>query len=162
MQCHRYLLRYQQEQASDQQIRTLSFIICRSWVQVPSAPPCRSLSLSKRPPQRFSPSLVSFSASSACFSGGRRRGAAITGIIISFAALVLSSILAIVYTAGFAAAVNKTVEDSNADAAKTLTLVYEVTGYSSDSLITYSTYNAVPPEASRQRRRLCRSRSRSQ
>ena len=96
------------------------------------------------------------------FLKGRRRGAAITGIIISFVALVLSIILAIVYTAGFATAVNKTVEDSNVDAAKTLTLVYEVTGDSSDSLITYSTYNAGPPEASRQRRRLCRSRSRSQ
>ena len=55
---------------------------------------------------------------------------------------MLSFILAIVYTAGFAAAVNKIAEDRNADAAKTLTLVYEVTGDSSDSLITYSTYNA--------------------
>lgn len=72
---------------------------------------------------------------------GRRRGAAITGSIISAVALILSIVLAITYTAGMVNAVNDSIKSDTVKANKTITLVYDVTGDSTDSSITYSTWN---------------------
>jgi hypothetical protein len=71
---------------------------------------------------------------------GRPKAAAIAGTIIAAIALLLSIILALAYTAGFNA-VAKSIHDDNVKAAKSISLVYTVTGDSTDSSITYLTYN---------------------
>jgi hypothetical protein len=70
---------------------------------------------------------------------GRPKAAAIAGTIIAGLALLLSIILASAYTAGFNA-VAKSVHDDTVKAAKSISLVYTVTGDSTDSNVTYSTY----------------------
>ena len=70
----------------------------------------------------------------------RPKTAAVAGTIIAAIALILSVILASAYTAGFNA-VAKSVSNDNAKAAKSITLVYTVTGDSTDSSINYSNYN---------------------
>ena len=72
---------------------------------------------------------------------GRKKGAAIAGTVLSVLALILSIILAIVYTAGFASAVKKVSDDQTAAANKPVILVYDVTGDSTDASVIYSTFN---------------------
>jgi hypothetical protein len=69
----------------------------------------------------------------------RPKAAAIAGTIIAAVALLISIILASAYTAGFNAVVHS-VQTDNSNAAKSITLVYTVTGDSTDSSITYATY----------------------
>ncbi|MCU1584337.1 MAG: hypothetical protein JWM49_893 [Microbacteriaceae bacterium] len=71
---------------------------------------------------------------------GRPRRATIAGAIISVVALVLSIVLSIAYTAAFAGAVNDSIKKSDAAANKTVSLVYDITGDSSDATVSYSTY----------------------
>jgi len=81
----------------------------------------------------------------ALFLKGRKRGTAIAGTVLNAIALILSIILAIVYTAGFATGVSNAIEtaqaESSAEAAVERTLVYEVTGTSTDASVTYSTFD---------------------
>jgi hypothetical protein len=79
------------------------------------------------------------------FRKGRPKGLAITGTIISFVALVLSIVLAITYTVGFATAVDQGIKDvqatQSAEANVDVAVKYEIIGDSTDATITYSTYN---------------------
>lgn len=70
---------------------------------------------------------------------GRPKAAAVAGTIVSGIALLLSIILASAYTAGFNAVANS-VHNDNVKAAKSVSLVYSVSGDSTDSNITYSNY----------------------
>ncbi len=70
---------------------------------------------------------------------GRTRGTSIAGLILSGLGLVLSIVMVIVYSAIFFAA-SKAVDDTNKAAAAEHTVVYTVTGDSTDSSITWSTY----------------------
>jgi len=69
----------------------------------------------------------------------RTRGTSIAGLILSAVGLILSIIMVVVYSAIFFAA-SKAVDDSNKAAATEHTVVYTVTGDSTDSSITWSTY----------------------
>jgi hypothetical protein len=75
---------------------------------------------------------------------GRAKGTAIAGLIVSVIALILSIILAIVYTAGFASAVNDSIEEvqasNSAAAAVPVNVKYEVTSDQPTVDVTYSTY----------------------
>jgi len=73
---------------------------------------------------------------------GRPKAAAVAGTIISGIALVLAIVLASAYTAGFNA-VSTSVQKDNVNAAKSISLVYSVTGDSTDSNITYSNYTGT-------------------
>ncbi|WP_349863757.1 MmpS family transport accessory protein [Leifsonia sp. WHRI 6310E] len=75
----------------------------------------------------------------------KKKGTALTGTILSGVAIVLSIILSIVYTAAFASAVNDSIKEQikkdDVVASQPVEVVYEVTGTSTDSNITYSTYS---------------------
>jgi hypothetical protein len=68
------------------------------------------------------------------------KGTAAAGTIVSGVAIVLSIILAIVYTAGFASAVKTEIDKQDAVAAQPVDVVYDVTGTSADTTVTYSTF----------------------
>lgn len=70
---------------------------------------------------------------------GRARGTSIAGLILSAIGLILSIIMVVVYSAIFFAA-SKAVDDTNKAAATEHTVAYTVTGDSTDSSITWSTY----------------------
>ncbi len=72
---------------------------------------------------------------------GRKKGTAIAGTIISAIAMIVSITLVVVYTASFLKAVDKSATQLGDKAGETVSLVYEVTGESTDSLITYATFN---------------------
>ncbi|HSP75847.1 MAG TPA: hypothetical protein VLO31_06505 [Cryobacterium sp.] len=74
------------------------------------------------------------------FRKTRRKGVAIAGTIISGLALILSIVLAITYTAALATAVQTSVDETEAAANVDVSLVYEVTGDSTDASVSYSTY----------------------
>ncbi|GLK17152.1 DUF4190 domain-containing protein [Herbiconiux flava] len=80
----------------------------------------------------------------ALFLKGRSKGIAIAGTIVSFVALILSIILAVVYTAGFASAVSDSIDEvqasSSAAAAVPVSVKYEVTSSLPTVDVTYSTY----------------------
>ncbi|MGK9147721.1 MmpS family protein [Plantibacter flavus] len=80
----------------------------------------------------------------AIFLKGRSKGLAIAGAAISFVAMILSIILAITYTAGFAGAVSEGIKTAQAEASveadRDVTVLYEVTGASTASSITYATF----------------------
>lgn len=71
----------------------------------------------------------------------RTRGTAITGTILSGVGIILSIILAVTYTVGFAAAVKTEIDKSSAAAAAPVDVVYELTGTSTDATVTYSTWS---------------------
>lgn len=71
---------------------------------------------------------------------GRKRKIAIAGTILSGAALILSIVMAIVYTAVFAAAIQTGIDEEIAASDVDVALVYEVTGDSTDASITYATF----------------------
>lgn len=75
----------------------------------------------------------------------KAKGLALTGTILSGAAIVLSIVLSIVYTALFAAAVDSSIKESikqdEAVASQPVDVVYDVTGTSTDASIIYSTYS---------------------
>jgi hypothetical protein len=71
----------------------------------------------------------------------RARGTAITGTILSALGIILSIILSIAYTVGFAAAVKTEIDKSSAAAAAPVDVVYELTGTSTDATVTYSTWS---------------------
>ncbi|MCS5496861.1 MmpS family transport accessory protein [Cnuibacter physcomitrellae] len=76
---------------------------------------------------------------------GRAKLLAIIGTAVSVIALILSIVLAVVYTAGFAASVSNTYEEiqasQSAEADVNVPVVYEVTGdVPGGANITYSTY----------------------
>ncbi|WP_078714523.1 MmpS family transport accessory protein [Agreia bicolorata] len=79
------------------------------------------------------------------FRKGRPKGLAITGTIISLIALILSIILAITYTVGFATAIDQGIKDvqatQSAEANVDVAVTYEIVGDSTDATVTYSTYN---------------------
>jgi hypothetical protein len=79
------------------------------------------------------------------FRKGRPKGLAMTGTIISFIALILSIVLAIAYTVGFANAVDQGIKDvqatQSAEANVDVAVKYEIIGDSTDAIITYSTWN---------------------
>lgn len=70
---------------------------------------------------------------------GRSRGTSIAGLVLSGIGLVLSIVMVVVYSAIFFG-VSKAVDDSNKAAAAEHTVTYTVTGDSTDSDITWSTY----------------------
>lgn len=70
----------------------------------------------------------------------RKKGAALTGTILSGVAIILSIVLAIAYTAAFANAVNTEIKKQDAAASQPVEIVYDVTGTATSSSITYSTY----------------------
>lgn len=72
---------------------------------------------------------------------GRAKKAAIAGTILSVLALILSIVLAIAYTAAFATAVKNVGDSQTAAANKSITLVYDIAGDSTDAAVLYSTYN---------------------
>jgi hypothetical protein len=77
------------------------------------------------------------------FRKGRPKGIAIAGTIISFIAMILSIILAITYTVGFATAVDESIKDVQAtqaaEANVDVAVKYELIGDSTDATATYST-----------------------
>ncbi|HEY8590127.1 MAG TPA: DUF4190 domain-containing protein [Naasia sp.] len=75
------------------------------------------------------------------FLKDRSKGTAIAGTIVSAIALILSIVLAIAYTAGFAAAVNEATEEREAAANVDQVLVYTVEGTATNANVMYSTYN---------------------
>lgn len=83
----------------------------------------------------------------ALFLKNRTRGTAITGIVLNAVALVLSIVLAIVYTAGFATGVSNAIQTAQANASSTpgvaRALVYEVTGGATQASIVYSTLDGA-------------------
>ncbi|WP_420367267.1 DUF4190 domain-containing protein [Curtobacterium sp. L1-20] len=68
----------------------------------------------------------------------RTRGTSIAGLVLSVIGLILSIIMVVVYSAIFFAA-SKAVDDTNKAAATEHTVVYTVTGDSTDSSITWAT-----------------------
>ncbi|MFF1573196.1 DUF4190 domain-containing protein [Leifsonia sp. NPDC058292] len=70
----------------------------------------------------------------------KKKSVALTGTIISGVAIILSIVLAIAYTAAFASAVNDEIKKQDAQASQPVEVVYDVTGTSTDTSITYSTY----------------------
>lgn len=76
----------------------------------------------------------------ALFLKDRSKKSAIAGSIVSALALILSIVMSLVYTAMFATAVQTTIEDSEAAANVDVSLVYEVTGDSTDASVIYSTF----------------------
>ena len=80
----------------------------------------------------------------ALFLKNKSKGLAIAGTVLSLIAMILSIILAITYTAGFAGAVSEGIKtaqaESSAEADRDVTVVYEVTGTSAASSITYMTF----------------------
>lgn len=83
----------------------------------------------------------------ALFLTNRRRGTAITGVVLNVVALLLSIVLAVVYTAGFATGVSNAIQTAQANASATpgvaRALVYEVTGSATDATIVYSTLDGA-------------------
>jgi Mycobacterium membrane protein len=81
----------------------------------------------------------------ALFLKGRRKGAAITGVILNAVAILLSIILAIVYTAGFATGISNAIATAQASATSgpPQTLVYEVTGAGTSTSIFYTTLDGT-------------------
>nr|WP_246298387.1 MmpS family transport accessory protein [Leifsonia soli] len=71
----------------------------------------------------------------------KRKGTAIAGTVISAVSILLSIILAVAYTASFAAAVKNEMDKQEAAAAQPVEVVYDVTGTSADATVTYSTFN---------------------
>jgi hypothetical protein len=71
----------------------------------------------------------------------KKKGVALTGTILSGVAIILSIVLSIVYTAAFASAVNTEIKKQDVAAAQPVDVVYDVTGTSTDTSITYSTYS---------------------
>lgn len=71
----------------------------------------------------------------------KRKGTAIAGTVISAVSILLSIILAVAYTASFAAAVKNEMDKQEAAAAQPVEVVYDVTGTSTDATVTYSTFN---------------------
>ncbi|HXH36012.1 MAG TPA: MmpS family transport accessory protein [Plantibacter sp.] len=80
----------------------------------------------------------------ALFLKNKKKGLAIAGTAVSLVAMILSIVLAITYTAGFAGVVSEgiktAVAESSAEADRDVTVVYEVTGTSAASSITYATF----------------------
>ncbi|MGO4105039.1 MmpS family transport accessory protein [Leifsonia sp. YAF41] len=72
---------------------------------------------------------------------GKKKGVAIAGTIISGLALILSIVMAMVYTAAFAAGVSASIDESNAKADRDIVVLYEITGAATNASITYSTFN---------------------
>jgi hypothetical protein len=70
----------------------------------------------------------------------RPRGGAIAGVILSALGLILSIIMVILYTAVFFG-VSKAVDDQKKEAAKSHSVVYTLSGDSTDADVTYSTEN---------------------
>lgn len=74
----------------------------------------------------------------------KSKGVAIAGTAVSLVAMVLSIILAITYTAGFAGAVSEGIKtaqaESSAEADRDVVVLYEVTGTAAASSITYATF----------------------
>jgi predicted membrane protein len=71
----------------------------------------------------------------------RKKGVATAGTIISGVAIILSIVLAIAYTAAFANAVHEEIKKQDTEASQPVEVVYDVTGTSTDTTITYSTYS---------------------
>jgi hypothetical protein len=69
----------------------------------------------------------------------RKRGTAVAGLILSALGLILSIVMVVVYTAVFFG-ISKTVEDTNKAANATHSVVYSITGDSTDATVTYSTF----------------------
>jgi hypothetical protein len=69
----------------------------------------------------------------------RPRGTAIAGLILSGLGLILSIMMVVIYTAVFFG-VSKAVEDTNKAANTTHTVIYTLTGDSTDATATYSTF----------------------
>ena len=72
---------------------------------------------------------------------GRKKGAAIAGVIINSIAIMLSVALAIVYTFVFFGGVIQTIEDQVNETGEEVSLIYQVDGTGSDVTITYTTYD---------------------
>ena len=81
----------------------------------------------------------------ALFLKGRRKGAAITGVVLNAVAILLSIILAIVYTAGFATGISNAIATAQASATSgpPQELVYEVTGAGTSTSIFYTTLDGT-------------------
>lgn len=77
----------------------------------------------------------------ALFLKGKAKGIAIAGTVISGVALILSIVMAIVYTAAFAAGVQQQIKEDEAAANRDVVVTYEITGAAADASITYSTFN---------------------
>lgn len=81
----------------------------------------------------------------ALFLKNKKKGLAIAGTAVSLIAMILSIVLAITYTAGLAGAVSEGIKTAAAEASveadRDVTVLYEVTGTSAASSITYSTYS---------------------
>jgi hypothetical protein len=83
----------------------------------------------------------------ALFLKNRTRGTAIAGSVLNLVALILSIVLAVVYTAGLVTGITSAVEDAEASRASnsptaagpTRTLLLEVTGDAPDASISYAT-----------------------
>ncbi|MGO4534396.1 MmpS family transport accessory protein [Leifsonia sp. 2MCAF36] len=71
----------------------------------------------------------------------KKKGVALTGTILSGVAIILSIVLAIVYTAAFASAVNTEIKKQDVAATQPVDVVYDVTGTSTATNIVYSTYS---------------------
>lgn len=80
----------------------------------------------------------------ALFLKNKSKGLAIAGTAVSLVAMILSIVLAITYTAGFAGVVSEGIKtaqaESSAAADRDVTVLYEVTGTAAASSITYSTF----------------------
>lgn len=70
----------------------------------------------------------------------KRKKIAVAGTIVSAVALILSIVMAVTYTASFANSVKTSIDKTNADNATPVSVVYNVTGDSTDATVTYSTY----------------------